>query len=660
MLPRGTKDGRQRVVIENITPSVDGGRFNAKRCIGDRVVVEADIFTDGHDVLRGVLMHRKQGERRWNEQEMAALPNDRWRASFDVPQIGVYEYTITAWSDAFLTWRYDLARWTAPDDVIVALAIGAELVEEASRRARGNDARVLRGWKARLDAPGDPMTRRVEALDKGLAALFARHADRRHAVTAEPILAVTVDVPRACFSAWYEMFPRSAGQAGTHATFADVEALLPYVAGMGFDVLYLPPIHPIGATKRKGRNNALQTTPTDPGSPWAIGAASGGHTAIHPELGTPAEFKRLLTAARVHGLEVALDVAFQASPDHPYVTEHPAWFGHRPDGTIRYAENPPKKYEDIYPFDFDSAEWRGLWKELLHVFLHWIDVGVTIFRVDNPHTKPFGMWEWMIGEIKRKHPEVVLLSEAFARPRAMHRLAKLGFSQSYTYFAWRNTKEELTEYFTELSQGDAREYFRPNVWPNTPDILTEYLQSGLRPAFIARLVLAATLSSNYGIYGPAFELMEHEPREPGSEEYLDSEKYEIKGWQRDRVDSLRPIITRMNAIRRDNAALHCNEGLCFHEVDNPQLICYSKSSREFANVILVIVNLDPVNPQSGWTDLALADLGLTAADAFDVHELLTGAHYRWQGKRNYVELRPNELPAHVLRVHPSPWIARTP
>jgi starch synthase (maltosyl-transferring) len=670
MGPPATPDGRKRVVIENVTPSVDGGRFPAKRCAGDRVIVEADIFVDGHDVLRCVLMHRERGARRWNETEMTFVANDHWQAAFSVPRIGVYEYAITAWPDAFLTWRYDLARWTDPEDVLVSLQIGALLVGEAARRARGADGRSLRAWKARLDAPADVLTLRAEALDEGLAVLIARYADRSHAVTAEPPLAVTVDPPRAGFSAWYEMFPRSAGRGGVHGTFAGVEAMLPYVAGMGFDVLYLPPIHPIGITKRKGPNNAMAAAPGDPGSPWAIGGAAGGHKAIHPELGTEADFRKLVEAARDHGVEVALDIAFQSSPDHPYVTAHPEWFRHRPDGSIQYAENPPKKYQDIYPFNFDTEDWRALWQELLGVFLHWIALGVTIFRVDNPHTKPFAMWEWIIGEIKRKHPEVILLSEAFSRPRLMHRLAKVGFSQSYTYFTWRNTKAELTEYFTELSQDPSREYLRPNVWPNTPDILHASLQSGLRTAFSARLLLAGTLSANYGIYGPAFELMEHVPREPGSEEYRNSEKYEIRAWDRERADSLRPLIARLNAIRRANPALHRNERLRFHAIDNPQLICYSKSTDDFGNVILAVVNLDPRNRQSGWTDLALADLGLVDAEpdvgvhvdvtsiAFEVHDLLIDARYRWQGARNFVELRPAELPAHVFRVQAIAGIAR--
>jgi starch synthase (maltosyl-transferring) len=655
MAARSMPDGRKRVVIENVKPCVDGGRFAAKRCAGERVMVEADIFIDGHDLMRAMLLHRRRGTVRWNEIELAFVGNDHWQASFDVPDLGVYEYAVTAWADAFSTWRHDLARWTDPDDVLVSLQMGAALLGETARRSRGADARVLRAWKERLETPGDPMARRADALDEGLAVLVSRYADRRQAVSS-PALAVAVDPPRGGFSTWYEMFPRSAASGQAHGTFRDVEALLPYVAGMGFDVLYLPPIHPIGTTKRKGRNNALAAAPGDPGSPWAIGSAQGGHKSIHPALGTPADFRHLVTAAREQGLEVALDIAFQCSPDHPYVTEHPSWFRHRPDGTIQYAENPPKKYQDIYPFNFDTDDWKSLWHELKSIFDHWIGEGVTVFRVDNPHTKPYPMWEWMIGEIRHQHPEVIFLAEAFTRPHPMHWLAKLGYNQSYTYFTWRNTKQELIDYFTELALTDSREYFRPNVWPNTPDILHETLQTGGRPSFVARLVLAATLSANYGIYGPAFELMEHVPRDPGSEEYRDSEKYEIKAWNRERPDSLRPLIARVNAIRRTNPALHHNWRLRFHGIDNPQLICYSKTTEDLANVIVAIVNLDPRNPQSGWTHLSLADLGIGEAEAFEVHDLLTDARYRWQGAHNYVELRPAEVPAHILRVRTAPRI----
>jgi starch synthase (maltosyl-transferring) len=526
------------------------------------------------------------------------------------------------------------------------------LLRDTARRARGGDAKRLRDWTARLAGDGDPFVLRAEALDDALALLVERHADRRFASTHDPPLQLWVDPPEARFSAWYEMFPRSAASGGRHGSFADCEARLPEIAEMGFDVLYFPPIHPIGRGKRKGRNNALVAGPDDVGSPWAIGAAEGGHKSIHPQLGTVEDFRRLVTSARALGIEIALDIAYQCSPDHPYVTEHPAWFKHRPDGSIQYAENPPKKYQDIYPFNFDTDDWRALWEELKSIVDYWIAQGVRVFRVDNPHTKPFALWQWLIGDVKHAHPDAIFLSEAFTRPRPMHRLAQVGFTQSYTYFAWRNTKQELTDYFTELSQAPARDYFRPSVWPNTPDILTAYLQTGGRAAFIVRLVLAATLAANYGIYGPAFELMDHVPRDPGSEEYLESEKYEIRDWPRDRPDSLRPIIARINAIRRANKALQQDWQLRFHATDNPEIICYSKAASDCANVILVVVNLDPFHRQSGFVDLALAELGLEATQPFEVEDLLTKARYTWRTARNYVELRPQEIPAHVFRVSP--------
>jgi starch synthase (maltosyl-transferring) len=422
---------------------------------------------------------------------------------------------------------------------------------------------------------------------------------------------------------------------------------------MGFDVLYLPPIHPIGTAFRKGRNNALVAGEDDPGSPWAIGGADGGHTAVHPQLGTLEDFRHLLERAREHGLELAMDLAFQCSPDHPYVKEHPDWFRRRPDGTVQYAENPPKKYQDIYPLDFETESWRELWLELKRVTDFWLAQGVRIFRVDNPHTKPFAMWEWLIGEVKRTHPETIFLAEAFTRPRIMHRLAKLGFTQSYTYFTWRNTKQELTEYLTELSQDGSREYFRPNLWPNTPDILPEFLQFGGRPAFLLRAALAATLGANYGIYGPAFELMEHQPREPGSEEYLDSEKYQIRQWDLDRPDSLTDYLARLNRIRRDNPALQRDWSLRFHAVDNDMLLCFSKSHQvapDEVNVIVVVANLDPYHPQSGWIELPLAQLGIDPDSAYQAHDLLSDARYLWQGPRNFVRLEPDAAPVHILRL----------
>jgi starch synthase (maltosyl-transferring) len=459
------------------------------------------------------------------------------------------------------------------------------------------------------------------------------------------------DRERARFGAWYEMFPRSCAQEpGRHGTFRDCERRLDYVASMGFDVLYLPPIHPIGRTHRKGKNNDPVAAPGDVGSPWAIGAKEGGHKAVHPDLGTLEDFRRLVEKARERGLEVALDLAYQCSPDHPWVEEHPQWFRWRPDGRVQYAENPPKKYEDIYPIYFENESWKELWDELRSVVDFWIDQGVRIFRVDNPHTKPFRFWEWMIGEVKREHPEVVFLAEAFTRPRVMYQLAKLGFTQSYTYFAWRNTKRELTEYLRELTRTEVREYFRPNLWPNTPDILTEPLQYGGRAVFQARLVLAATLGASYGIYGPAFELGEARPRTPGSEEYLDSEKYELRHWDLGRADSLRSFVARVNRIRRENPALHANDRLRFHHIDNEQLIAYSKTSADLSSVVLAVVNLDPHHAHSGWLEIPVDELGLDPTQPYQAHDLLSDARYFWNGPRNFVRVDPAVVPAHVFRI----------
>jgi starch synthase (maltosyl-transferring) len=447
------------------------------------------------------------------------------------------------------------------------------------------------------------------------------------------------------------MFPRSCtDDPARHGTLRDCEARLDYVSEMGFDVLYLPPIHPIGRKARRGKNNRAVAEPDDVGSPWAIGSEEGGHKDVHPALGTLEDFRRLVERARTRGIEVAMDLAYQCSPDHPYVKEHPEWFRHRPDGTIQYAENPPKKYDDIYPIDFETSDWRALWDELKSVVEFWIDQGVTIFRVDNPHTKPFDFWEWMIGDVKSKHPEVIFLSEAFTRPRVRYRLAKLGFTQSYTYFAWRNTRWELEQYLTELTKTEVKDYFRPNFWPNTPDILTEFLQTGARPAFVIRLVLAATLTASYGIYGPAFEMCENEPREPGSEEYLNSEKYEIRVRDLDAPHSLSELIGRINGIRRQCAALQRNDDIRFHPCDNERIICYSKGTG-LDDAVLVVVNLDPHHTQSGWIDVPIDDFGIEHDQSYQVHDLFSEARYIWQGSHNYVELDPHVVPAHIFRLH---------
>ncbi|MFP5304597.1 MAG: alpha-1,4-glucan--maltose-1-phosphate maltosyltransferase [Gammaproteobacteria bacterium] len=647
-LPDG---GRVRVVIEGLTPEIDAGRFPIKRVIGESVSVEVDAFADGHDRVACVLRHRHESEREWRETRKQPLVNDRWRGAFTVEREGRYLYTVQAWVDAFASWRHDLRRRPGGDpDLPPALAAGAQMVEAAAARAGGADARTLADAAARI-AQGPIEARREAALDDALAQLMAGYDARRFAADYARQLAVVVDRERARYGAWYEFFPRSCSDAG-HGRLADCVPRLDYAAAMGFDVIYLPPIHPIGRSFRKGRNNTTTPEPGDVGSPWGIGAKEGGHKSLHPELGTLDDFRRFVEAAQARGLAVALDLAFQCAPDHPYVGEHPEWFRRRPDGSIQYAENPPKKYQDIYPFDFETDEWPALWRELKSVVDFWVAENVRIFRVDNPHTKPFPFWEWLIGEVKRAHPDVLFLSEAFTRPKVMHRLAKLGFTQSYTYFTWRNTKHELTAYFTELTEPPGSEYFRPNVWPNTPDILNEYLQFGGRPGFMIRFVLAATLAATYGIYGPAFELMEAEPREPGSEEYRNSEKYEIRRWNVQRPDSLRDFITRVNRIRREHPALHSNASLQFHPIDNEQLICFSKATDDGANIVLVIVNLDPHHRQSGWLELPLERFRIESGRPYQMHDLLGGARYLWHGARNYVELDP-QAPAHlfILRRH---------
>jgi len=643
-------DGRLRAVIENVQPQVDAGRFAIKRALGDRVAVEADVFTDGHDSVRAKLLFRKQGTADWTEVEMDYLVNDRWRAAFEVTQLGGYEYTIVAWTDHFLTWLKEFERRTDPADVMLAARIGAALLEAAADRAQASDAKRLRAIAKEWNGLPDADTARAAIMQGDAATLIAGYPDRRFESRFDRVLRVIVDPKLASCGAWYEFFPRSAGAAHSHGTFRDCEARLPYIEQMGFDIVYLPPIHPIGRTRRKGPNNTLTPTEADHGSPWAIGAREGGHRELHPQLGTIEEFRRLVTSARARNLEIAMDIAFQCAPDHPWVTEHPEWFRFRPDGTVQYAENPPKKYQDIYPFDFESEAAESLTVALIDVVMYWAEQGVTVFRVDNPHTKPFALWERLIAEVKQRFPETIFLAEAFTRPKVMHRLAKLGFTQSYTYFTWRNTQHELREYFTELCLTPAREYFRPNVWPNTPDILPEYLQVGGRAAFMTRIVLATTLSANYGIYGPAFELMDHLPREAGSEEYLDSEKYQVREWQLDRPDSLAPFITRLNQIRREHRALRRNASLQWLDIDNPQMLAYAKVLPVDDDIIVVVTNLDPYHVHSGWLALPLEQLGIDPQRPYRMDDLLGGDSYLWQGERNFVRLDPNGIVAHVFRL----------
>jgi starch synthase (maltosyl-transferring) len=587
-----------RIQIQSLTPLVDCGRYPAKACVGDEVRVEATIVRDGHEVLGAALRTKPPGGRRWAEESMTDLGNDRWAASFAPGSSGRWSYRVEAWVDPVASFQWELRRKVEAGqaDLSSELAEGAPLLE-----------------------------REGVTVEEALAA----GPGPRLELTRSETLGIAVDSTLARFGSWYELFPRSWGG------FAGVERELPHFAELGFDVLYLPPIHPIGHTNRKGPNNALEAGAHDPGSPWAIGSEEGGHSAVHPELGTLEDFDRLVEAARGHELEIALDYAIQCSPDHPWLRDHPEWFHRRPDGTLKYAENPPKRYQDIYNVNFDSEDREGLWNALRDVMLFWIDHGVRVFRVDNPHTKPVPFWEWLIGEVRARDPEVVLLSEAFTRPAMMTTLAKAGFHQSYTYFTWKNTKGELYELMGQLL--DWSPFLRPNFFTNTPDILHEYLQRGGRPAFEARLVLAATLSPSYGIYS-GFESLENVPALAGSEEYLDSEKYEVK--QRRLDGELLPLVRRLNEIRREHAALKRLENIRFLETENEQLIAYAKDD------VLVVVNLDPRRAQEGVT-VVPAVLGLPPA--FAVRDLLTDDDHAWRIGRNYVRLDPGG--AHVLHLH---------
>jgi starch synthase (maltosyl-transferring) len=643
-------EGRKRVVIENVKPEIDCGLFPIKRTVGEKVVVEADIFADGHDSVSARLLYKKGNDEVWSEVPMIFIENDRWRGEFRVHEIGDYYYTVEGWVDHFKTWQKDIKKkFEAGQDIKVDVLVGIGYIEDALKRAKGDDKKRLVRIISSLKN-SSPEEVPLIAFSNELVELMDKYPDRSLSTRYEKNLRVVVDRERALFSAWYERFPRScSSQPGRHGTFKDCEGILPEIARMGFDVLYLPPIHPIGKTNRKGKNNSPVAQPGDVGSPWAIGSEEGGHKSVHPQLGTIEDFVSLVNKAKEYNIEIALDLAFQCSPDHPYVREHPEWFKWRPDGTVQYAENPPKKYEDVLPLNFETENWRELWEELKSIVVFWIEKGVRIFRVDNPHTKPFRFWNWLIEEIKRDYPDVIFLSEAFTRPKVMYHLAKAGFTQSYTYFTWRNTKREFIEYLTELTQTEVREYFRPNFWPNTPDILPEHLQFGGRPAFMMRLVLAATLSSNYGIYGPVFELCVSEAL-PGKEEYLNSEKYEIRYWDWDQPGNLKDFIARVNRIRRENPALQTTWNLKFFEVDNEYILFYGKVNEDLSNIILVVVNLDPHHTQSGWVRVPISELGIEPNQPYLVHDLLSEDKYIWQGEYNYVELNPHVIPARIFRV----------
>jgi len=639
------------VVIENLQPLIDGGRYPIKRIVGEDLVVEADIFKDGHDVVAAILKWRVLGKRAWRETPMNFVDNDRWRGICTLYDEDIHEYTVEAWTDDFRSWQAEFAKKfeAGISDLRSEALEGAALVEAAARRARDRaDRKRLLEFSQQISTGANSEIRAI-AQSGELAVLMATYPDRAAATQYDPPLCVVVDRPAALIAAWYEFFPRSAeGRGDCGSTFRDCLPRVDDARAMGFDVLYFPPIHPIGHTNRKGRNNSTTYEPGEPGVPWAIGSEAGGHKAVEPSLGTLEDFDWLEKEVRKRGMEIALDFAINCSPDHPYVKEHPDWFYKRPDGTIKYAENPPKKYEDIYPLNFHCESWRELWAELKSVVLFWADRGVRIFRVDNPHTKPIAFWEYLIKGVREKYPDTIFLSEAFTRPKMMKALAKAGFSQSYTYFTWRHSKQELIEYFTELTQTEMSEYFRPNLWTNTPDILPFVLQEGGRPAFMIRVALAATLSPLYGIYS-GYELCENEPL-PGREEYLDSEKYQFKERDWNAPGNIKDWIARLNKIRKENRALQFYTNLRFHDADNDAILFYSKMTAARDNIILVVVNLDPHRKQNSFVYVPIESFGQMESDVYQVQDLLSGATYTWRGSRNYVELDPNIQPAHVFLV----------
>ena len=639
------------VVIENLQPLIDGGRYPIKRIVGEDLVVEADIFKDGHDIVAAILKWRVFGKRAWRETPMNFIDNDRWRGVCTLYDQAIHEYTVEAWTDAFRSWQAEFAKKfeAGISDLQSEALEGAALVEAAAKRARDQADRARLLEFAQQISTGANSGVHAIARSGELEVLMATYPDRTVATHYDPVPRVVVDRPVALIAAWYEFFPRSAeGRSGRGSTFRGCLPRVDDAKAMGFDVLYFPPIHPIGHTNRKGRNNSVTYEPGDPGVPWAIGSEAGGHKAVEPSLGTLEDFDRLQKEVRKRGMEIALDFAINCSPDHPYVKEHPDWFYKRPDGTIKYAENPPKKYEDIYPLNFHCENWRELWAELKSVVLFWAERGVRIFRVDNPHTKPVAFWEYLIGGVREKYPDTIFLSEAFTRPKMMKALAKAGFNQSYTYFTWRNSKHELIEYFTELTQTEMSEYFRPNLWTNTPDILPFVLQEGGRPAFMIRVALAATLSPLYGIYS-GYELCENEAL-PGREEYLDSEKYQYKERDWNAPGNIKDWISRLNKIRKENRALQFYTNLRFHEADNDAILFYSKMTAARDNILLVVVNLDPHRKQNSFVYVPVESFGQMESDVYQVQDLLSGATYTWRGRCNYVELDPDVQPAHVFLV----------
>lgn len=636
-----------RIVIENIKPQIDGGAFFVKRIVGQKVIVTADVFTDGHDVIACSVKYKHEKDKGWTEIRMTPTVNDEWTAEFKTEKQGYYTYFIEGWVDYALNWQHGTGRKIDDNQHVKSeLLEGAEYINDIIKSTDKTEAAYLKKVAKSFVTEKEYDTAVQEAMSDQLHQIFTKYPTRFLANRSAE-LQVYVDRKKALFSTWYEFFPRSASEVdGKHGTFKDCEKLLPRVAAMGFDTLYFPPIHPIGEVNRKGKNNATTAQLGDVGSPWGIGSKHGGHKATHPELGTIADFKSLVEKAKELGIEIAMDYALQAAPDHPYVKDFPQWFKWRPDGTVQYAENPPKKYQDIQPIYFESGDWKNLWKELLDVALFWVEeCGIRVFRCDNPHTKPFYFWGWLIAEIKKKHPDVLFLSEAFTRPKIMHELAKQGFTQSYTYFTWRNTKKELIEYVEELTRTDQKEFYRPNFWPNTPDINPYALQGGNEAVHLQKYFLAATLSSSVGIYGPVFEYMVSAAM-PGKEEYLDSEKYEFRKWDWNISNKLTMVITRINALRKELPSLQQTNNIKFCEADNDQILAYYKWDDDQTDETLLIVNLDPYYSKQAMVRLPIEKIG---TQSVTVSDLITGNSYIWDKEWNFVELHP-ALPFHLFKI----------
>ncbi len=643
---------QNRVIIQNVYPEFNGGKYYIKRIPNQVVEVSADIFGDGHDAIRASIVYKKSGDVKWHEVFMQPEVNDVWRGSFIVEAEGFYEYKLEAWVDQLLNWHRGFKKKYADgQDMRTELMIGANFLEETAKLYPSSIAESIRQYATILGNFNQYHSAIEHVLSPNFEVLVEQYPYKRFVTTYAKNLRVRVGRPKELFSAWYEFFPRStASEVGKHGTFKDAERIIPRVAELGFDVIYFPPIHPIGKVNRKGKNNATIAQPGEPGSCWAIGSDEGGHKAVLPELGTLDDFKHFVQEAAKYNIEVAMDIAFQAAPDHPWIKEHPEWFVWRPDGTIAYAENPPKKYQDIVPINFESSDWKNLWEELKSVFVYWLEQGVKIFRVDNPHTKAFRFWEWCIQEVQKEYPDAMFLSEAFTRPKVMAELAKLGYTQSYTYFTWRNTRKEMEEYMTEISKTASKEYFRPNFWPNTPDILAYELMNANANQFVKRFILAATLSSNYGMYGPAYEFMDNTPMGNGKEEYYNSEKYEIKVHDWSLRNRMTDIITRVNRIRKENTALQDTYNIHFTNTSNEQLMSFLKISADGRNIIWCIVNFDPEHTQAGMIEVPKQLLGVKSGQRLKLEELLLGETYFWSTESNYVELNPYRYPAHILRL----------